>query len=203
VLDYSRAQGWRTGENPARWKGYLENLLARRPKLAQTHHAAMAYGDVPQFIQKLRTQEALAAPAFQFLILTAARLSEVTGAIWVEMDCEAGVWTIPAARMKAGREHRVPLSHAAREYFKGRQNGAPQLNWCSRVVVEGGLSPAQPFGRFCRAQPFMDFVRRLEIGVPRPRISRESFANKLWDTRSAMLPSSPIAARIGSSAVEP
>jgi hypothetical protein len=110
VLDFAKAQGWRTGENCARWKGHLENILARRPKLAQSHHAAMAYLEVPQFMQKLRAQEALAAPAFQFLILTAARLSEVTGATWVEMDCEARVWTIPAGRMKAGREHRVPFT---------------------------------------------------------------------------------------------
>jgi integrase len=112
VLDYARAQDWRTGENPARWKGHLDAILPRRPKLAQPNHAALAYQDVPQFIRELRTREALASPALQFLILTAARLSEVTGATWAEMDLEAAVWTIPAGRMKAGREHRVPLAKA-------------------------------------------------------------------------------------------
>lgn len=133
VLDFAKAQGWRTGENCARWKGHLENILARRPKLAQSHHAAMAYLEVPQFMQKLRAQEALAAPAFQFLILTAARLSEVTGATWVEMDCEARVWTIPAGRMKAGREHRVPLSHAAMEILQG----AAELRTAAQLVFPG------------------------------------------------------------------
>jgi integrase len=133
LLDFAKAQGWRTGENCARWKGHLENILARRPKLAQSHHAAMAYLEVPQFMQKLRAQEALAAPAFQFLILTAARLSEVTGATWVEMDCEARVWTIPAGRMKAGREHRVPLSHAAMEILQG----AAELRTAAQLVFPG------------------------------------------------------------------
>ena len=89
VLDYAKAQGWRTGENCARWNGHLENILARRPKLAQSHHAAMPYGEVPQFMQELRGREAFASTALQFLILTTTRLSEVTGATWAEMDLEA------------------------------------------------------------------------------------------------------------------
>jgi integrase len=133
VLDYAKAQGWRTGENCARWKGHLENLLARRSKLAQSHHAAMDYAEVPQFIKELRAQETFASKAFAFLILTAARLSEVTGATWAEIDLAAAVWTIPATRMKAGRDHRVPLAQAALAIL----HGAAALRTASPLVFPG------------------------------------------------------------------
>jgi integrase len=118
VLDFAKAQGWRTAENPARWKGHLENILPRRPKLARSHHAAMSYGELPAFIRWLRAHESNATKALEFLILTATRLGEVLGATWPEMDLEAAVWTIPANRMKAGQEHRVPLSSAAMAILK-------------------------------------------------------------------------------------
>jgi integrase len=94
----------------ARWRGHLDKLLAKRQKLTRGHHAAMAFDDVPEFIGKLREREACAALALEFLTLTAARSGEVLGARWAEFDLEGKVWVIPAARMKAGREHRVPLS---------------------------------------------------------------------------------------------
>ena len=113
VLDYAKAHGWRSGENPAAWRGHLALILPKRQKLTRGHHAAMAFDDVPEFIGKLRAREAMAALALEFLILTAARSGEVLGARWAEFDLDAKVWTIPAARMKAGREHRVPLSSRA------------------------------------------------------------------------------------------
>lgn len=114
VLDYATARGWRTGDNPARWKGHLANLLPKRSKLAAVeHHAALPYGETPAFIQRLATLPGLAATAMRFTILTAARTGEVIGATWQEIDERAKVWTVPAERMKAGREHRVPLSPAA------------------------------------------------------------------------------------------
>jgi integrase len=113
LLDFAKAQGWRTGENPARWKGHLENILPRRPKLAQSHYAAMPYRELPAFMRRLRGQESIATKALEFLILTAARLGEVLGATWSEMDFEGAVWIVPATRMKAGQEHRVPLAPAA------------------------------------------------------------------------------------------
>ncbi len=113
VLDAARAQGHRTGENPARWRGHLDHLLAKPQKLSRGHHAAMPYSEVPAFVASLREREALAALALEFVILTAARSGEVLGARWSEFDLAAKVWTIPAARMKAGREHRVPLSGRA------------------------------------------------------------------------------------------
>lgn len=115
VLDAAKAQGHRTGENPAAWRGHLAHLLPKRPTLAKGHHAAMAYADLPAFVEKLRAHQgrSIAAFALEFLILTAARSGEVYGARWPEIDLEARVWTIPPERMKAGRQHRIPLSERA------------------------------------------------------------------------------------------
>lgn len=114
VLDYATARGWRKGENPARWKGHLANLLPNRSKIAAVeHHAALPWDESPPFMRALAVQKGTAALALRFTILTAARTSEVTGATWGEVELKAKVWTVPAARMKAGREHRVPLSPAA------------------------------------------------------------------------------------------
>lgn len=113
VLDFAKARGWRTGENPALWRGHLKNILPARQKLTRGHHAAMPYRDIPAFMEQLPGKEAMAARGLEFLILTAARSGEVLGATWPEMDLENAVWTIPAKRMKAGKEHRVPLSPRA------------------------------------------------------------------------------------------
>jgi integrase len=113
VLNAAKAKGHRSGENPAAWRGHLENLLPKRQKLTRGHHAAMPYADVPAFVARLREREAVAALALEFAILTAARSGEVLGARWPEIDFDARVWTIPAKRMKSGREHRVPLSESA------------------------------------------------------------------------------------------
>ncbi len=113
VLDAAKAQGHRSGENPAAWRGHLAHLLPKRGKLTRGHHAAMAYADVPAFVARLRKREALAALALEFCILTAARSGEVLGARWSEIDLAAKVWTVPAERMKATREHRIPLSEPA------------------------------------------------------------------------------------------
>lgn len=110
VLDAAKARGHRKGENPAVWRGHLANLLPKRKKLSRGHHAAMPYEDVPAFIVELRKREAMAARALEFTILTAARTGETFGARWKEIDLEAALWVIPADRMKAGREHRVPLA---------------------------------------------------------------------------------------------
>ena len=113
VLDYAKAQGYRAGENPARWRGHLAHLLPKRGKLARGHHAAMAYHEVPDFLARLREIDSISARALEFTILTAARSGEVFGARWGEIDLENNVWVIPAERMKAGREHRIPLSDRA------------------------------------------------------------------------------------------
>jgi integrase len=118
VLDAAKAKGLRTGENPARWRGHLDQLLPRRQRLSRGHHTALPYADVPAFMADLRGREATAARALEYAILTAARSGEVLGATWAEIDLEGAVWTVPATRMKAGREHRVPLSAPAVELLR-------------------------------------------------------------------------------------
>jgi integrase len=113
VLDAAKAKGFRTGENPARWRGHLEHHLPKRQKLSRGHHAAMAFADVPNFVARLRERDAMAALALEFALLTAARTGETLGARWSEFDLKAKVWIVPAERMKAGREHRVPLCERA------------------------------------------------------------------------------------------
>jgi integrase len=113
VLDAAKAHGLRSGENPARWRGHLDQLLPKRPRLTRGHHAAMSYADVPAFMADLQARQATAALVLEFAILTAARSGEVLGARWEEIDLERAVWTVPATRMKAGREHQVPLSRRA------------------------------------------------------------------------------------------
>ncbi len=111
VLDAARAAGYigANEANPARWRGHLETLLSKPRKLSGGHHAAMPYADVPAFLARLRERQSTAALALEFLILTAARSGEVLGATWSEIDIDKKIWTVPAARMKASREHRVPL----------------------------------------------------------------------------------------------
>ena len=113
VLDAAKARGLRAGDNPARWRGHLDQLLAKRQRLTRGHHAAMPYAELPAFISDLRSRQVTAALALEFAILTAARSGVVLGARWDEFDLDRAVWTIPAVRMKAGREHRVPLSKGA------------------------------------------------------------------------------------------
>jgi integrase len=113
VLDAARAKGFRLGENPARWRGHLDHLLPKQSKLTRGHHAAMPYEHVAAFVGRLRESDGLAAQALELAILTAARSGEILGMRWSEVDLQKGIWTIPANRMKAGREHRVPLSERA------------------------------------------------------------------------------------------
>jgi len=120
VLDWATASGFRTGDNPARWKGHLENLLAHTDKIQKVKHlAAMPYSEVGAFITELRARPGLAARALEFTILTATRSNEALGARWSEIDFAAGVWTIPAERTKGQREHRVPLAPRALEILRG------------------------------------------------------------------------------------
>jgi integrase len=114
ILDWATARAFRAGENPARWRGHLENLLPKRAKVRRVkHHAALPFAEIGAFMAELRQQEGAAGRALQFAILTAGRTGEVIGARWDEVDLAEQLWTVPAARMKAGKEHRVPLSDAA------------------------------------------------------------------------------------------
>jgi integrase len=110
VLDYAKARGWRSGENPARWRGHLDAILPPRQKLTRGHHAAMPFAEVPAFMAKLRAKEGAATALLEFIVLTASRAGEARGASWDEVDLDAKVWTVPANRMKGARVHRVPLT---------------------------------------------------------------------------------------------
>jgi integrase len=111
ILDWAKVKGYREGENPARWRGHLRELLAAPEDVRKVeHHAALPYAEVGAFMVELKKQEGVAARALEFAILTAARTSEVLSAQWSEVDLTARLWTVPAERMKAGKEHRVPLS---------------------------------------------------------------------------------------------
>jgi integrase len=109
VLDAATAKGLRAGSNPAALKGHLAHLLGKQPK-RDRHHAALAYGAMPAFVAKLRERGDTRAMALEYIVLTATRLSEAIEATWAEIDLDAKLWVIPAEKMKAGREHRVPLS---------------------------------------------------------------------------------------------
>lgn len=115
VLDWATTRGYRNeGPNPARWRGHLDALLAAPSRVAKVeHHPALAIDQAPGFMATLRLADGMGARAMEFLVLTAARSGEVRGALWSEIDLEGAVWTIPAGRMKAGKEHRVPLSARA------------------------------------------------------------------------------------------
>lgn len=110
VLNVAKVGGYRSGENPAAWAGHLQLLLPPRKRLVRGHHAALPFPDLPKFFSALRAQNSLSARALEFTILTAARTSETLKATWREIDLDQNVWTVPAERMKAGREHRVPIS---------------------------------------------------------------------------------------------
>ncbi len=138
VWDLAKARGHCGGENPFRWRGHLDKLLPKRPRLTRGHHAAMPFADVPAFMGRLRLMQGVAVRALEFAILTGARSGEALGARWEEIDLEARLWTVPAARMKGGREHRVPLSDRAIAILAEVQQA--RLS----DFVFPGLKPGQP-----------------------------------------------------------
>lgn len=120
VLDWAAARGYREGANPARWRGHLDKLLPKPSKVAsKSHHDALPLSQVGSFMAQLRAVEGMGARALEFAILTAARSGEARGALWSEIDMQAATWSIPAARMKGGKDHRIPLSGEAMSLLKG------------------------------------------------------------------------------------
>ena len=158
VLDWAKVRGYREGENPARWRGHLDKLLPNRRKVrAVKNHAALPYSKLPAFMAELRERTGVSAKALEFAILTAARTSEVIGATWSEIDLRSGVWTIPAHRMKAGKEHRVPLTDRALEIlrslpregdfvFMGGRAGKPLSNMALLELMRGMKPGFVPHG---------------------------------------------------------
>lgn len=157
ILDYAAALKWRDQSNPARWRGHLDKLLSSPVKVKRQanggttrHHPAMAYTEVPGFMVELRQLGSVSALALEFTILTATRTNEVLLATWQEVDQEAAIWTIPASRTKARREHRVPLTEAALAIlrrvprvsgnpyiFIGARQGRPLSNMAMLQVMRG------------------------------------------------------------------
>jgi integrase len=155
VLSWAKVSGYRTGENPARWKGNLEHALAKPARLQRvTHYPALPWPEVGAFMAKLRKREGIGARALEFAILTASRSGEVRGATWDEIDLRAKLWTIPAERMKAGKPHRVPLSEPAIRLLKGlpRLEGSPYVFPSSR-------------GKQLSDMSINSVTRRMDVGV--------------------------------------
>lgn len=138
ILGWATVSGYRTGDNPARWRDHLDNLLPRRSKVKKVeHHPALPYAEMGAFIAELRSQAGTAALALEFTILTATRTGETIGARWEEFDTPGKTWTIPAARMKAEKEHRVPLCDRALAILK-------ELHKLGGEYVFPGLKPGKP-----------------------------------------------------------
>ena len=167
VLDAAKARGLRSGENPARWRGHLSLLLPAKPKLQRGHHAALPYAQAPAFFTDLQANASVSSLGLQFLILTAARTSEVRLATWDEIDFETQVWTIPAARMKAGRVHRVPLTSLACEVLDAVRGEAPGV-----YIFQGGRA-----NRPLSEMAFTMLLRRLE----QPEITVHGFRSTFRD----------------------
>jgi len=174
VIDYAKAKGWREGENPARWRGHLSNILPPRLKLTKGHHPAMPYQDVPAFIERLHASEALAARALEFLILTAARSGEVLKATWDEVDLEQELWTIPASRMKAKRDHRVPLTPRAIEILRPLYEAR----------ISGYVFPGQVRGKPLSNMAFEMLMKRMKVTGATPHGFRSSFRDWCGDKTS-------------------
>ncbi len=157
VLDWATVRGYRHGENPARWRGHLAKLLPARSKVRKTeHHSALAYAELPAFLVKLRDLEGVAARALEFTILTAARTSETIGAKHNEIDRKNRLWIVPGKRMKAGRDHRVPLSGRALAIL-GEFNDAYDQK---EDFVFAGRSPGQPLSNMAMLKVLQRMNRR-------------------------------------------
>lgn len=155
VLDWATVRGHRTGENPARWRGHLDKLLpALKKKQRVKHHAALAFSQVGRFVTAVRAQEGVAARALELTILTAARTNEVIGARWGELDLKNSLWTIPAARMKSHREHRVPLSPQATKLL---QTVRPK-----HVQQTDFVFPSQRTGKPLSNMAMLELLKRMD-----------------------------------------
>jgi len=172
VLNAARARGLTPEDraNPARWKGHLDHLLPKRSKLSRGHHPALPWRDLPGFMLQLREREAVAARALEFIILTAARSGEVRGMTWDEVDFAQSVWVVPAERMKATKEHRVPLSRSALAVLS--KMGGPQ---------PGGFVFPNDKGRAMSDMVFKALFERMEAGHITAHGFRSSFRDWAGD----------------------
>ena len=155
ILDWASVRGHREGENPARWKGHLANLLPPKSKVSKVkHHAALPYGGVGSFMVQLAKRDSVSARGLEFQILTAARTGEVMGATWSEIDLDKAIWTIPADRMKADKEHRVPLPEKAVVIL------SEMLDVAVSEFVFPGAQPNKPLSNMA----FLQLLKRMDRG---------------------------------------
>lgn len=166
VLDAAIARGHRQAANPARWRGHLDHLLPARPKIDPRHHPAMPWKSMPSFIPALQARDGVAARAVEFLVLTAARSGEVRGARWDEIDLVSEIWSIPPARMKAGREHRVPLTDRCIELLQAVRPLARS---------DGYVFPGSRPGRPLSDMSLSAVLKRMHLGHITPHGFRSSF----------------------------
>jgi integrase len=175
VLNAAKAERLRTGENPAAWRGHLDATLPKPSKLSRRHHAALPYVDIREFMADLRARPALAALALELTVLTATRTGEILNAQWKEFDLEAGVWTIPAERMKARREHRVALSNRAMAIVNGL--------WTSRS--SDFVFPGQTAGKPLSSTAMLRLLERMGR---RGAITSHGFRSSFSDWASEVSP---------------
>lgn len=163
VLDWCRVRGFRKGDNPARWRGHLDKLLAKPTDIRPVQHfTALPYKELPAFWQALREEKGNGALALQFAILTAARSGEVRGAIWAEIDEAEATWTIPASRMKAKREHKIPLSAEALAVLQAVRDSNPRM--ASESDDERFVFPSAKRGAPLSDMTLSAVLRRMERG---------------------------------------
>jgi len=171
ILDYAGARGWRHGDNPARWRGHLAKLLPAPGTIAKVeHYAALPWPEIGEFMAAVRDEDGVAARALELTILTATRTNEVLGARWAEIDMQAGMWTVPAERMKAKREHRIPLSSAALSVLEAM---APLQDDWSGGWVFPGAKPGKPLSNMAMAM----VLRRMK----RPDLTVHGFRSTFRD----------------------
>lgn len=178
VLNWATFNKFRQGENPARWKGHLDNTLAKPNKVAKVkHHAALPYSEMGSFMADLRQREGLGARALEFAILTAARSGEVRSATWGEIDLAGRLWVIPAERMKAEKEHRVALSDAAIKLLKA----------LPRTDDDVLVFPSSKVGRPMSDMTLTAVLRRMKRGDITAHGFRSTFRD--WAAESTNYPS--------------
>lgn len=183
VLEFAKVKGWRSGENPAAWRGNLRNLLPKRQKLQRGHQPAMPYQDVPAFMVKVRSAEAMAARALEFTILTVARSGEAIGAKWSEIDFDRKTWTVPPERMKAGEVHVVPLSTAAIDLLSRLKENVRGDFIFAGEPRRGNMQDAQ-HGRPLSNMAMMMLLRRMKVTEISIHGFRSSFRDWAGDETS-------------------
>jgi len=174
VLDAAKAKGLRSGENPARWRGHLALLLPKRRRLTRGHHPAMPYSEIASFVSQLRTRKGVAHRALEVTILTVARTSETILALGREFDLDAAVWTVPATRMKMGREHRVPLPPRVVELLR-------EL-WPEGLPADGYVFPGLKRGKPLSDMAMTTALRKMGHGAYSVHGFRSTFKDWAEDT---------------------